>query len=208
MENLDELIWNSLFQDSTLFQEVKAMYKDGERQEVKLKLKDEIEQLEKKLTGLERKKIKVQEMVENEIMSIPAAKRRVIDLNNNTVEIVDKINKLKEQEELISNERRLIEDMRNDFPFLTGGDFHEMWNDAGFLLDADTVNEERIKATVGFNERQKIIKKYIDTIQITYIEENTSFKVAASFKLPISNMTLQLEHNLGRKPRSIDSKNP
>ena len=203
MEHLDDLIWEVLFKDSSLFKQVKSMYKEGERQEVKLKLANEIEQLRNELIRLERKKTKVQQMVENEIMSILDAKKRVKELSNYKVEIEDKIGKLKEHQNLISNERKLIEDMRRDFPFLTGGEFQKEWEEAGILLDEDTVNEERIKASVAFNEKQKMIQKYVNSIEITYLEEDNEFDIEISFKIPIKNKKLRLQHNLGRTPRKL-----
>tara|TARA_R110000868_G_scaffold93190_1_gene258040 strand:- start:4351 stop:5922 length:1572 start_codon:yes stop_codon:yes gene_type:complete len=203
MEHLDELIWSSLFRDSSLFREVKSMYKEGERQEVKLNLESEIVQKDKELVGLERKKNRVVQMVENEILSISDGKSRIKELNHNKVEIEEKINRLKEQKNSITNEKKLIEDMRKDFPFLTGGKNQKEWEAAGFLLDADVANEERIKASVSFKEKQKLIQKYIESIKISYLETDNEFEIEVAFKIPLKNKKLRLEHNLGRKPRGL-----
>ena len=87
MEYLDDLIWDALFQDSSLFNEVKSMYKEGERQEVKLQLEMEIQLLNKELDSFKKKKSRIQQMVENEIMSISKAKKRVKELSHMKVDL-------------------------------------------------------------------------------------------------------------------------
>jgi DNA invertase Pin-like site-specific DNA recombinase len=202
-ENLDDLIWNTLFDDALLFDEVKRMYREGDSQTKRKELLQEKANLETENLKLQERINRIKDGYDAGFYTVSETKKRIGKVENLIVEVQEKLERTTEQLNSITNERKLIEDLRRDFSWLSGGENREAWEREGILLDADTVNELRIKASIGFNEKQKILKKYIRQITVTYSESDNLFAVEVSFRLPIQNKILKLEHNLGRKPKNL-----
>ena len=205
MEHLDDLIWRSVFSDSILFDEVKKMYRDGDNEQKKRELQEQSKTLDSEYEKSQTITRRIKDGYEEGIYTLSESKQRLRKVELQMLELQDKLYRVNEEISMISNERKLIEDMRKDFPFLTGGKYNKLWKEYGMLLDADTVDKERIQASVGFKEKQNIIQKYIEFIELTYLEKDIEFKIVVSFKIPIKNKTLKLKHNLGRKPRQTIS---
>nr|WP_299069373.1 recombinase family protein [uncultured Allomuricauda sp.] len=202
-ENLDDLIWNTLFEDAQLFDEVKKMYRQGDSHIRRKELLQEKESLEAENLKLQERINRIKDGYDEGFYTVSETKKRIGKVENLMVDVQEKLERTIEQLNSITNERKLIEDLRRDFPWLSGGENREAWEKEGILLDADTVNELRIKASVGFNEKQKILKKYIRQIVIRYSERDNLFVIDVAFKLPIQNKILKLKHNLGRKPKNL-----
>lgn len=223
MEDLDKLIWDSLFENSRLFDEVKKSFKEDDNEKKKQKIRLEIEMLTKNLNKLDSKKDKVHEMVENDIMTIKKAKERILALDNEAIIIKDEIDKKQSQIKMLHNQRALYEDIEKDFDRIFGKAFEglgplfddlpneepskediELFNRTFKNIDLSlTVNDlnKSLITSIGIEEKQELLKKYIQGITVTYLDKSNKFKIEVKFNLPIKNKVLYLIHNLGRTPR-------
>lgn len=218
MEAMDEIVWDSLFNNVKILDKVKEGYKEGLDTEKKAELQFEIEQYGTHIKTIESKIEKVQDMVESNIMNIKTAKKRVVQHKGEIADTNDAIRNRKAKLNSLNNQRKLYNEIETDFnrifkeaKLVSNMELDIYENKAIALLknlqENYPVNEIKdmdkylIETGIDNDEQRKILNKYIEKVTSKYDESSNMHMIIIDYMIAIKSTTHYIEHNNGRTPR-------
>ncbi|WP_036153863.1 recombinase family protein [Maribacter forsetii] len=195
---LDSIIWQTMFLDMTLYDDMVKSIAEGDSGKRKKELAKLIDKNKKELSKVvEKRKRMVLAVIngtleENEVASI---RKTISDEENN---INEKLNRDEEELLELGNERNLLSELGEDLQLNMledSPDAREFYRDKREIWDFIQPTLRSLDFSVSYNEKRRLLNKYIERIFINYDFEKRTFKLELKFKLPIPDRTFIVDFN-------------
>ncbi len=223
MKELDNLMWDSLFTDDTLYQSVKKAYKEGDNEKLRERLQLIIIDNQEAGVKLTKELERIKKMTKESIYTIEEGKEELQKTHNKITQAKDKVEEAEREMNLLRDERTLLDDLEREIrgrltkmgetiegvqkledlepnsKGMVSAQFRRL--EKGVRQELKTQVIEPNKITIGENPREKerIIKKYVKSITVHHVIKR-EFRIDVAFNLPIPVKTLQLDRHSEMKP--------
>ena len=193
---LDSFIWETMFEENTLYKKMVQLYKEGGTEAKRLNLIALIGSHQKNIIELNKDREKMVKKVLQGILEdgeVAGERQRILKAKNHSEKCLKN-----DKEELykLQNETRILEDISMDFGFdINNNFFKENPEVKQKIIDNKTRRARKKIFKPSFNEKKVILKKYIKRI---YLEYDFSFRVyiiRIEYNLPIEKEIYLIDSN-------------
>lgn len=193
---LESFVWETLFEDEGMYQKMVQTFKSGGTEERRKELRNLITSHKQALKDLEQERNRMVQKVVKGILEdeeVGGERLRITKAENDYRERLKK-----DGEELyeLESETRILEDITTDFNLHGGTLFFE---ENPVIKEKIIVNKrrrERLKNfNPAFNDKSRLIKKYIRRIFIVYDKENRIYTLEIKYNLPLPDETYLIDSN-------------
>ncbi len=222
MDDLDTLIWDTLFADDKIYEEVKKSYLDGDNEVEKEKAKIDIAHYGKVKEKYSKQLLRIKDMVVEGLFTIKEGKAKIQEIDSSITAAKDKVEESELRLKDLQGERKLLVGYKQDkvmisaeviasifdadfqeegYDFLGDIDNYEALNSPEVLIPKDAVEiyTDEVKVankkvmSKDAKEKSRLIKKYVEEIVITTISKG-KFSIKVRFRLPIEDKVHKLNH--------------
>ena len=188
---LESFIWQSLFESDTLYQKMVRTFNDGGTDQRKKELSKLIASHQKQLDNLENERKRMVQAVVKGVLKdneVNDERKRITRAENDFSERLKK-----DEGELyeLKNETRILEDIETDWGYLK-------WVDEEMREHLKRIKKKRIRDKAfnpSFNEKQRILTKYIQRITIEFDADVKIYIINVSYNLPIPDESYLMDFN-------------
>ncbi|WP_010182778.1 recombinase family protein [Aquimarina agarilytica] len=196
---LDEFIWG-LMHDDNLYDNVIKMISEGENPKKLSALKEKITGYTNKIKNIKKREGKNLDRLNNDVISdsqfIKLKKANEAEIKT-LKELLARDN---EEVTIIESQKVNLKQFTMEHDLLSKGRMSKAVADSGKLKLAHTVNT----IAAPYNEKKRVLQKYIKRIFIQYNKEHKGYIIKISFKLPIDDVLHFIADNY---LYSLDTKN-
>ncbi|MFS4469140.1 recombinase family protein [Maribacter sp. 2210JD10-5] len=196
---LESFIWESLFEGDGMYEKMVQTYKEGGTEKRRNELAKLIEKNKKKLEALdgERKRM-INALVKGLISEgdFKDEKTRIIRTEN---DLKEHLKKDREEYATLDEENKVLEDIAFDWGFLNKESYDSLMKPGKEKLRAElkehiTLKRRKRKFNPPWNEKKRIIKKYIKRILIEHDNDNKLYILTVKYNLPIQDETYLIDN--------------
>jgi site-specific DNA recombinase len=202
---LESFIWESLFEGDILFTKMVITFNEEGTHERRSELKVLIKAHEKEIKKLaDKENNRVQAVIDGEITKEQSQAAR-LRITRAEIEIKDRLRNDSKELYDLQSETRIIEEIVYDFskdfedPLLK--QLEERYPEGKerymklTLENLENQGKAQLKSIATYNEKKKLLLKYVKRILIKYDYENKLFVLIVKYNLPIDNETYLIDSN-------------
>jgi len=191
LDIIETFVWEIMFETDTLFEKMQSAIRDGSTDQRRKELTKLMASHQKQLSNLENERKRMVQAVVKGVLKdneVVGERKRITQAENDYSE---RLKKNSNEFDRLNNETKVLKDIQNDWGHLRLVD-----EDMREHLIRTSKKRQKDKAfNPTFNEKQRIIKKYIKSIIIEFDLDAKIYIINVKYNLPIPDESYLIDVN-------------